>query len=145
MVFHRKHKCKVKKKPPYARQQPTNIQQALTFVLLFICKVDCCVNFWPQKFRHFFSLFTTTLSNFLHIFKIKHVGPTYALAAASSLAGKLSHPSFNSRFDSDSFRICVNTGASCSMSGNLNHFQDLLPVEHNVSGIGEQALKAKGK
>ena len=82
---------------------------------------------------------------FLHIFKIEHVGSTYALAAASSLAGKLSYPSFNSRFDSDSFKICVDTGASCSMSGDLNHFQDLLPVEHRVSGIGEQALQAKGK
>ncbi len=30
------------------------------------------------------------------------------------------------------------------MSGNLNHFQDVVPVEHRVSGIGEQALQAKG-
>ena len=80
MTFHRKHKCKIKKKPPYARQQPTTIHKALTFALLFIWKVDCCVNFWVQKIKHFSSSCNTTLTNFLHIFKVEHVGPTYALA-----------------------------------------------------------------
>ncbi len=87
MTFHRKHKCKVKKKPPYARRQPTNIQKALTFVLLLIWKVDCYVSFSVQTLRRLSSSFTTTLSSFLHFFRVKHVGPTYALAATSSLAG----------------------------------------------------------
>ncbi len=48
-------------------------------------------------------------------------------------------------FDWDFFKICVNMGTSCSMSDDLNHFQDILLVEHHVSGIGQQALQAKGK
>ena len=50
----------------------------------------------------------------------------------------------NTCFDTDSFKICVNTGASCSMSGNITHFENLIPVEHQVAGISEKGLQAKG-
>ena len=31
------------------------------------------------------------------------------------------------------------------MSGNLNHFEDMVAVEHHVSGISNQGLQTKGK
>lgn len=36
-------------------------------------------------------------------------------------------------------------GASCSMSGNLEHFENMVSIEHHVSGIGSQGLQVKGK
>ncbi len=49
------------------------------------------------------------------------------------------------RFDTNSYKICVDTGASCSMSGDITHFEDLIPVQHQVSGISDKRLQAKGK
>jgi len=49
------------------------------------------------------------------------------------------------RFDTDSFKVCIDTGASCSMSGDMAHFKDLVPVWFHVSGIGKKGLQAKGK
>ena len=51
-----------------------------------------------------------------------------------------------SRFDTDSFKIGIDTMCSCTMSGNKHHFEDLRegPTPKTVGGIGDSTLKIAG-
>ena len=50
---------------------------------------------------------------------------------------------FHGQFDTDSFKIGIDTMCSCTMSGNKHHFEDLRegPTPKTVGGIGDSMLK----
>ncbi len=53
---------------------------------------------------------------------------------------------FHGQFDTDSFKIGIDTMCSCTMSGNKHHFEDLKegPTPKTVGGIGNSKLKITG-
>ena len=53
---------------------------------------------------------------------------------------------FHGQFDTDSFKIGIDTMCSCTMSGNKHHFEDLKkgPTPKTVGGIGDSMLKIAG-
>ena len=92
---------KLKDRPACARQR-----QRLT---PFLGKVDCCVGRWLR------------LATSCPLSKVVELTVT-------AFPGKSLMPS-TARFDTDFFKVCIDTEASCSMSGDMAHFVNLVPVQ----------------
>ncbi len=124
-ITHNRHLKKQRRVPHVKfKRRPTSIhdKQGLT---QFHNKVDCCVGRWRR-------------------FASSRPFPRIVALTATASPEEMLTPN-TARFDTDSFKVCIDTGASCSMSGDMSHFATLVPVNYQVSGIGEKGLQAKGK
>lgn len=98
--------------------QATKAQQALTVFNIDLHLIDYCSKWLFQKVQ----------TSYLQCF------------TASTLL-----QTTTALFDSDFFKVCVFTGASCSMSGDITHFKNFILAEHQVSVIGKKGFQAREK
>ena len=139
-----KVRMKQKKRRKFRKPKPlfhlTAKGKLLIGIHLFAIRFHRVLNYVYKQIQ----LLQSCLHSLFYHARSKSLNPV--VVACPATATGLVPRRLHSQFDTDSFKIGIDTMCSCTMSGNKHHFQDLRegPTPKTVGGIGDSALKIAG-
>ncbi len=135
---------KQKKRRKFRKPKPlfhlTTRGKLIIGIYLFVIRLHRVLNHVSNQIQ----LLHLCLCSFFYHTHSKRLDPV-VVACPATATGQVPR-CFHGQFDTDSFKIGIDTMCSCTMSGNKHHFEDLRegPTPKTVGGIGDSTLKIAG-